>query len=440
MRGFKRILAAVVTAGLLISLIGCGEEKLVSEDCQRGNSRNFEVNPIMKTDKGFYYSKGKAEKLSLYYYDAANKKSMYLCNKPECRHDGNEFCAATSEKYDVLSTTMYSGSLYICAVEATETAYMFKLLRASLDGSSLSEVVTYFEMNNVDLEPVYFSTISKVMAIHRNKVFLPYALTSRSNSAIGVNGTAIYDLDTGELTYLGEKDREMAEWDTNFIGCGDYMYFARTQKYKTKLYRYCYTDGSVEMMDLERNFQGGYALYDEDTIFYIRGQKELFKYNPETKENTLIDTKDWNGYNFDMMTIQGLEPIVLDYINLESVLSDGEYVYVPEGFSNNGYDAPSFDGYEYAHSDSVGTIKKNYIEVTILDADGNYINRVKVSSEALLGYNDCFTLHILEDAVYMQTPAMVYECSKADFIAGNANFKEAYPLDIGIFSRRDLEQ
>ena len=128
MRGLKRILAAVVTAGLLLSLIGGGKEKLVSEDLQRGNSRNIEVNSIMKTDKGFYYSQGGMEKLSLYYYDSANGKSMYLCNKPECRHEGDEFCAATSDKYYAMETVMYSGSLYVAAVEETETAYKYKLL------------------------------------------------------------------------------------------------------------------------------------------------------------------------------------------------------------------------------------------------------------------------------------------------------------------------
>lgn len=437
MKGIRRRVIAVILLCLTMCFTGCGEEELVSEDFQRGNSRNIEVNSIMKTDKGFYYSQGGMEKLSLYYYDSANGKSMYLCNKPECRHEGDEFCAATSDKYYAMETVMYSGSLYVAAVEETETAYKYKLLKASLDGSSLSEVVTYFEADSVDVMPFCNWKMYPVLTIHRNKVFLPYELRNRNNSEIGMNGTAIYDLATGELTYLGEKDRGLKEQDINFMGCGDYMYFATAQKFKTKLYRYSYADGSVEMMDLENNFKGEYALYDENTIFYIRAQKELFKYNHETKENTRINTKEWNGYNFEIMTTEGMQPIVLDFTNLYSILSDGEYVYIPEGFSNNGFNAPRFEGYDPTHFDDEGPEKKNYIEVTMLDCDGNYVNHVEVSSEDLLGYSECFTLHILEDAVYMQTPFMVYECSKEDFIAGNASFKEVYPLDIGIHSVKE---
>ena len=76
MKGIKRRVTAVILLCLSLCFTGCGEEKLVSQDLQRGNSRNIEVNSIMKTDKGFYYSQGGMEKLSLYYYDSANGKSM----------------------------------------------------------------------------------------------------------------------------------------------------------------------------------------------------------------------------------------------------------------------------------------------------------------------------------------------------------------------------
>ena len=434
----KKLWAVALLLCATLCFAGCGEEKLVSQDLDRANTGNYNMNPIMKTDKGFYYSQGRLKSLSLYYHDAENGKGMYLCNKPECRHEGDEFCAATSDKYKVMETVMYSGSLYINAVEETETTYKYKLLRASLDGSSLSEVVTYFETENIDVVPLYYWDMGPVLTIHRNKAFLPYQLENRKNKDTGMSGTAIYDLETGELTYLGEKTRELEERDFNFIGCGDYMYYVLEQKYKTRLYRYCYTDGSVEMLELEKGFKGDYAVYDENTVFYIKSQQELYKYTHDTKESIRVKTDEWNGFAYEVLTADGLMTIHHN-VNIYSVLSDGEYVYVPENFNNKGHDYPWYEGYNPTPSDDSVELRTNYFEVTILDADGNYVNHVEVSSQDLLGYTEYLTLHILGDTIYMQTPFKVYECSKADFIAGNANFKEAYSQDIGIYSVKENE-
>ena len=439
MRGLGRAIFGIIAATLLLSCAGCGEEKIISEDFERGNYGNFFVNPIMKTDKGFYYGQGAFKELSLHYYDSKNGKNMFLCNKPECRHDGNEFCAATSDKYRTMGAVMYGDSIYINVLEETETSYVYKLLRASLDGASLSEVVTYFEIDNVDIHPILYGDMSRAMAIHRNKAFLPYRLTNDVNSEVGICGTAIYDMDTGEVTYLGDK--AFAGWDNNFMGCGEYMYFVTSQKYKTELYRYCYTDGSVEKVALERNFKGKYAIYDDNTIFYVRGQGDLFIRKLDTKENIAVKTDEWNGYMLEIPEEKGGGIAMHTHARIESILSDGEYVYIPENFSLDSYSYPLY--IIYYDSEATGErveITKDYIEVTILDSEGNYVNEVRVRSKDLLGYNAYFTLHFTEDAVYMQTSVMVYECSKADFIAGNANFKEAYPLDIDIVSRKEKAQ
>ena len=286
----------------------------------------------------------------------------------------------------------------------------------------------------------------QAVTIHRNKAFLPYRLENRNNQEIGVSGTAVYDLETGELTYLGEKQRELADWDFNFMGCGDYMYYVHEQKYKTRLNRYSYKDGSVEELNLEKGFQGDYAVYDENTIFYIKLQQELYKYTYDTKENTRIQHTEWNGYDFDFTDDSGRTHTGwVDGYNIYSVLSDGEYVYIPENSSNEhsvgGYSGASFT---LIYSDSekeeyIQEPRKAYLQVTMLDSDGNYINHVDVETEELIGYDEYFTLHILDDAVYIQTPFKVYECSKEDFVAGNANFKEAYSQDIGIRNIKEFE-
>lgn len=427
MRRIKKLMAAVLLLCMTMCFAGCGEEKLVSEDFNRTNIGNGVINPIMKTDTGYYYNQSSFNELSLHYYDVANGKNMYLCNKPECRHEGDEFCAATSDKYRVMDTVLYGGSLYISALEKTETAYEYKLLKAALDGSSLSEVITYFVIDNVSLA----TGGGGEMVIHRNKAFLPYFLVNPKNTEVGIGGVAIYDMESGELTYLGEKEGSIETKRERFEAYGDYMYFVQTQKYKKELMRYSYADGSVEKMELKTGFRGGYTVYDENTIFYIRGDgSEIHIFRSDTKENTQIDIEEWFGFFTEGE--DGAQELQC-YVSLDSMISDGEYVYIPENISFDRYSCP----YQIYHSE--GEPDTEYAEITILDKDGNYVNHVEVSSKKLLGYNEFFSLHFVEDAVYMQTPTMVYECSKADFIAGNADFKECYPLDINIRSAKELE-
>lgn len=429
MRGLKKRWMAGVLLCLTLCFTGCGKEKLVSEDFQRANCRNDNMNPIMKTDTGYYYNQCAFDELSLHYYDAANGKNMYLCNKPECRHEGDEFCAATSDKYWVMDTVMYSGGLYITAVEKTETAFEYKLLKAALDGSSLSEVVTYFSIDNIDL----IFNGSQEMTIHRNKAFLPYCIMHSDNMEIGICGAAIYDMETGELTYLGEKEGDLKVQNENFCGYGDYMYYVKAQKYKNELMRYSYADGSVEKIELKTGFKGNYAIYDENTIFYIRGSGEVHRLSRDTGESTQIDTKDWLGFWEEYETEDGIKRDMSMGYSISSVASDGEYVYVPEGFS--------FEYCSHAQEKESYLTKKilDYVEVNVLDGEGNFINDIKVRIKDFLGYNEFFTLHFVNDTVYLQTSVMVYECSKADFVAGNTNFKECYPIDIHIRSVKEFE-
>ena len=142
-------------------LPGCGAKRetpftLHSEDCQQGNLTRYERNmgsdnpnsytlhpPILKTDQG-YYDNAMSKHLFLYYHDIASGKEILLCNKPECKHDGNEYCVATNSKYEPLAFQMYDGYLYVAAKCLTDEKLEFKLLRIAPDGSSLTEVATYY--------------------------------------------------------------------------------------------------------------------------------------------------------------------------------------------------------------------------------------------------------------------------------------------------------
>ena len=416
MRRLKRMLTGMAFTMMILMSAGCGEEKIISEDYQIGNSHHRYANAVMKTDTGFYYSQGDYGWLSLHYYDAANGKNMYLCNKPECRHEGDEFCVATSEKYMVFDTILYSNCLYINVIEPTDSAYEYKLLRASLDGSSLEEVVTYLTVNKVEINPD-----TNPMIIHRNKAFLPYVVKNVNNQQIGYNGVAIYDLETGEVTYLGDKEGDLKVEKTNFCGYGDYMYFVTAEKYKKRLCRYSYADGSVEELLLERNFTGDYAIYDDDTIYFMRGNSELFIHNPKTGENTSVSVEEWYGIRTgeNSSSRSGFCDLV----------SDGKYLYIGEnGFLKSFSTTSVWIGGMEDGSDL------DFMEISILDGEGNLVNEIRFSPKDVLGYRECFLLHFCGETIYMQTPKMMYECTREDFVAGEPEFKEVYPIDIRLLS------
>ena len=82
----------------------------------------------------------------------------------------------------------------------------------------------------------------------------------------------------------------------------------------------------------------------------------------------------------------------------------------------------------------------DFAEIDVFDKEGNFLRGFRLNTEELLGYNDFFTLHFVEDSVYMQTPVMVFECSKDSFIAGEPKFQEVYPIDIHIMTRKKAEE
>lgn len=119
----KHFLPAFLMAAVLLSsafLSGCSQNQVTamtikSEDCVLGNlsfvsSSLPDGSSILRLGNGIYYNAG--SNLNLHYYDLSTQKDVILCNKPECKHDGNEYCVATNGKYHPLAFQVYSGSIF----------------------------------------------------------------------------------------------------------------------------------------------------------------------------------------------------------------------------------------------------------------------------------------------------------------------------------------
>ena len=80
--------------------------------CEPANTVNFFTHNVMKGINGYYYydfwETGYGDMSSgIVYYDIPTGKTIPLCSKPQCPHDGNAFCPSTS--FDSHFNILYNG-------------------------------------------------------------------------------------------------------------------------------------------------------------------------------------------------------------------------------------------------------------------------------------------------------------------------------------------
>ncbi len=426
---------SIIVLALLFLLAGCGKEEIPIEDFVQTNPATAAINNIMKSDTGYYYSAAYGKTLSLHYFDVESGQNIYLCSKPECRHDGDVFCTATSSKYEINSTYFYGGSLYLDVVEATETEYLYKLLRVSADGSELTELVTYMTLNN---DSVVIA--GQPMMIHRGVAVLPYRLGSIGNADEGVTGTYFYNLVTGELTALPELEYgTKSNGRERFIGYGDYIYFNTQMNRKNTLSRYCLTDGTVEELELLNTYVGIYEVMDEDTVYYYYSGETLFEYKISTKETISHEEaflkREMTYYSADgkLLTdpdldnpdgiIYGMETI--DRYKCQDMMTDGTYLYVAETVDfhnvNMLYPGMVVDAEEMI---------AGYVHV--LDRELTEIAEIPINIKGLVDFYENFSIKILDGTVYLQTFSTVYGCPLSEFLAGEPVFTTIYDHETAI--------
>lgn len=85
----------------------------------------------------------------LYYADRETGQSVPLCAKPNCLHDGNAFCTASTKVYDPAPVVFQDGYLYALTTKKSDTDNKEKntntqvLLRYSADGTEITELSNF---------------------------------------------------------------------------------------------------------------------------------------------------------------------------------------------------------------------------------------------------------------------------------------------------------
>ncbi len=340
----KIIIPGLIILGLLC-FAGCKKESpkesvlntaVLPEDYKR------ETGGMMLTEQGYYYCS--MENRDLHYYDFATGTDMYLCNKPECKHDGNKFCVATNDKYRIDRVCLYGGRIFATAVEETDTAYLFKVLQIALDGSEMNEFVTYYTLEKTGITTVEYA--DDRLFIHRNRMVIPMQVNGQGEDTT-YYGTAWVNLDTKEVSY---SDEEALSKENNALthmdSFGEYIFYCKqVTKKKMKLYRYHMTDGTVETCKLVTNFGGQYEPLNENAIVYIRKNgKTFYVYDHITGENEEKDLTFtfteylYDQYGGDLIWEHDSEAVGLRY--------DGTYFYVADKSYLRGDNDPEGGGEE----------------------------------------------------------------------------------------------
>ena len=424
----KKLILTFAAACMAFTLTGCNNTTTMDtmEDYLNTNKGTSVYNQIMKTENGYYYNNAFfSGKMSLRYHDNTTGNDIYLCAKPECTHDGDEFCTATSP-YSPFYTGMYNDTIYIAALGIKKTGIdygiNYKLLKASLDGTDLTEVCTFIQLSGEKSSIGLKYEDTRTMILHRGYAFSPYSLRYDYTSEDEIAGLAIIKLSDGSIQTMPEYEKTHETAYQNITPYGDYIYYTLS---KTELHRYNFQTGEDEILPLKENLTETYGndfskkikelntyTIIDDKVWYLCGgtkksKSSMFIYDPTENTTTLVEsfgdklqaettTYDKSGKPTGTSTNYCVSP---------QPMYDGNYLYIV----GQGFFASEYDYYD--------------MQVHIFTLEGERLGGFVFERKGSCQVN------ILDETFYIQTPEGTVYCSVADVIAGNIEWKELYQFN-----------
>ncbi len=416
----KKIISTFAIACIVFTLTGCNNNTPM-EDCLITNMGTSRYHQIMKTENGYYYNTNYLGDMSLRYHDTTTGNDIYLCAKPECTHDGDKFCTATSEGFGVQYTGMYGSNIYIAATEADGKQVSLKLLKASLDGTELTEICTVIQTIGSERGIMMLHEDTRAMILHRGYAFIPYYLASHETEIEGRAGMAIVNLSDGSVQYLSEYEQSETDGYMNITPYGDYIYYLMNSK--SEMHRYNFITGEDELLPVKENMKETYGNYVtnltkytiiDDKVWYIYGSTSMFIYDPTANTTTLVEEFEEKFYYETEKYDENGELYAIfraPYGNPKPIY-DGKYLYIAEG---------GFYGSEY-------TGLNTDMNVHIFTLEGDRLGGFVFEKGGL--YNSC-QINILDETFYIQTKEGVVSCPVSNVISGNIEWKELYQFENG---------
>ena len=304
---------------------------------------------IMKGKEGYYYStryesaNGWRTLDALHYYDNKMQKSLILCSKPQCTHDGNEFCTATAT--DKVSVSFDSAYYYYDDIiykvfstrpTADNATQEFKLYRYDLMGNERSEIATLATpvVTTEDMPHTYITQ----SIFHYGKMF--YVI----HGDVGMKADIyMLDLESGEskriMTPTTEDGAKRISDAFGFITAdGDWLYYPiRYGKYnsngqqtdanmsydKTFLYRFNIKTGETETVSAMPDIYSSYAVNDGIVYYTVVDRKNntfsLYSYDIAADKTATLAENIQQSY-LDGKYIVSNNPV--------TVYTDRQYLYI----------------------------------------------------------------------------------------------------------------
>lgn len=309
------------------------------------------------------YLSGRTNPNMIWYYDRETGEDVTLCDRPNCLHDGNDFCEATSGKYYRGALMYYDGALYAAACTPDKRIC---LLSYALDGTGITELAT-FEKGEGE---------SCGIVIHRGYVFClfrvyqggaPQPMTDPMQYDANVGSGFViwgYEIATGKTTELlralpeAKNSKGYESMPVLFTAGGDYVYFGTNtswpETYTKGFYGIDLNTGECKCMAnvSQAAATGKYLLYITEEL----GSKVFRILNTETGESTdysnipsgsiasdgthvfvkkdgsLVQEKQATVYVYDMQMNPLGEISVGEGYDLNVISVSGGYLYAERGF------------------------------------------------------------------------------------------------------------
>ena len=321
-----------------------------------------------KNGKGFFFlgtedaaldKSASGNSSALRYYDEASGETVYVCAKPNCLHDGNEFCTATTRTYTLLSDPVYLDG-YVYAIATDEREYLEKkeqcekfptvLLRYAPDGTEIKQVAIL----NEDLNTTCSNLECELIA-HRGQLWFLCVyqrilntydenMEISSQDVSGKYDLYCYEPEKQKVTVLatsGELQKDYHPWfrGARLKGIGDYVYLCKYESdWRDKLkgsgvFRIKCSTGQIEqVVNIKSRYAQFYAAAG-DYVYYSYSINDyndamLHAYNLQTGE----DKEIIRFSELAKTQAAWFEPEMLENEQAgffpEALLADADHVYV----------------------------------------------------------------------------------------------------------------
>ncbi len=414
-----KLFALASAAAVTLSMASCSDRSEKYQDYEPGN-RRAELNPVMETDKGYYAKRRDASgenMLEICYYDKESGKAIYLCSKPECSHDGGEFCTATHKDINAVDITMSDGYIYIkgAVISEEEDMLTWKLYRANADGTQFTEICSYQKLKTIfsGRGPMNYSND---LIVHRGYAIVEFNDHELSSPLYDyMPNIMMIDLESGHYKTLPTADYDLTKTQRGRGGLyieDDYLYYyIEPQNYtNTKyLYRYNLVTGETERIGTNTRLHDFVVM--DGVVYYTTVPTDEQEYVPFYAYDTATGKETDLSQNLN-------SAFGAEHHNV-SLMCDGRYIY----FVTSIYNGERGQTFLMLSEDM-----KRLISIEPPQEIREYGTELKISNEkayfvAGIRYrNDAVSLIELG----WETNTLAYSCPVEDIATGNPEWTLAY--------------